>query len=196
MLGNTARHCIDGAIIYECMDWRHLPELFAAARTAHLEVKNLCVWAKTNAGMGTFYRSQHELILPLKVGSKPHVNNFGLGDGGRYRTNIWPYAGCNTAGRSRAAAVDAHPTPKPVALVSDAIRDVSHRGDVVLDCFGGSGTTLIAAERTSRRARIIEIDPFYVDVTIRRWESLTGCEAIHATTKRTFAETEIERSSQ
>jgi DNA modification methylase len=193
-LENVARHCIDGAIGFVCIDWRHAADLSAASAAAGVEVKNLIVWCKTNAGMGSFYRSQHELIFALKVGAKPHVNNFGLGDNGRYRTNVWTYPGCNSFRRGRDAELDAHPTPKPVALVADAIRDVSHRSDIVLDCFGGSGATLIAAERTGRRARIIELDPIYVDVMIRRWEALTGHQAIHADTKRSFAQTRDERS--
>jgi len=113
------------------------------------------------------YRSRHELIAVLKTGAAPHVNNFGLGERGRYRTNVWEYPGCNTFRKGRDAELEAHPTPKPVALVADALRDVTHRGDIVIDCFGGSGTTLIAAEKTRRRARLIELDPLYIDVIIR-----------------------------
>jgi hypothetical protein len=191
---NVAGCCTDGAIVLECMDWRHLPEVLAAGSRAELELKNLIVWCKTNAGMGAFYRSQHELILAFKVGSAPHVNNFGLGGTGRYRTNVWTYPGCNTFGSTREEELEAHPTPKPIAMVADAIRDLSHRGDVVLDCFGGSGSTLMAAERTGRCARLIELDPLYVDVIVRRWEGATGRKAIHAATKQTFEEVATARS--
>src|SRR5262249_50613219 len=128
------------------------------------------------------------LIGVLKFGSKPHVNNFGLGDTGRHRTNVWKYPGFNTFCRGRETELDAHPTPMPVALVADAIRDVSHRGDIIVDSFGGSGTTLIAAEKTGRQARLIELDPIYVDVIVRRWEMLTGKDAVHSPSGKTFAQ--------
>jgi len=136
--------------------------------------------------MGTFYRSQHELVLVWKVGTAPHTNTFGLGDKGRYRTNVWSYPGVNTFKSDRMEELTSHPTVKPVALVSDAIRDVSHRGQVVLDIFGGSGTTLIAAEKTGRCARLIELDPIYCDVIIRRWERLTGKHAMLFDTDQAF----------
>jgi DNA modification methylase len=192
---NVADCCTNGAIILECMDWRHLPEVLAAGIKAKLALKNLIVWCKTNAGMGTFYRSQHELILAFKVGSAPHVNNFGLGGTGRYRSNVWTYPGCNTFGVTRRDELEAHPTPKPITMVADAIRDLSHRGDIVLDCFGGSGSTLMAAERTGRRARLMELDPLYVDVIIRRWEAATGAKAIHVATKQTFDQVAEARSA-
>ena len=145
--------CRDGAILFICMDWRHLRELLDAGDEAGLELKNLCVWNKSNGGMGTFYRSKHELILVWKHGTAPHVNTFGLGQSGRYRTNVWDYAGVNTLKRGRQDELAIHPTVKPVPLVADAIKDCSVRGDIVLDPFSGSGTTIIAAERTGRRAR-------------------------------------------
>jgi DNA modification methylase len=194
-LGHCAKHSVDGAILFECMDWRHIQELGTAASMAGLELKNLIVWNKTNAGMGTFYRSAHELIFAFKNGKNPHVNNFGLGDGGRYRKNVWEYPGSNSFGRGRSADLDKHPTPKPVALVADAIRDVSNHGELVLDCFGGSGTTLIAAEKTGRRARLIELDPLYTDVIVRRWEAFTGAKARHEKSNKTFLQTTKERSS-
>jgi DNA modification methylase len=184
----AAEHCDDGAILFVCMDRLHIRELYAAGDAAKLKLKNLIVWLKTNAGMGAFYRNQFELIGAFKSGSKPHVNNFGLGDTGRHRSNVWKCAGFNTFRRGREAELNAHPTPMPVALVADAIRDVSHRGDIVLDSFGGSGTTLIAAEKTGRRARLIELDPLYVDVIIRRWEALTGKDAVHSPSGKTFAQ--------
>ena len=138
------------------------------------ELKQLCVWNKSNGGMGTFYRSKHELILVFKVGTAPHTNTFGLGDTGRYRTNVWDYAGVNTLKPGRLEELALHPTVKPVALVADAIRDCTRRSEVVLDPFGGSGTTLIAAERTGRAGRLIELDPAYCDRIVRRYEGLTG----------------------
>ncbi len=138
-LGNAASACRDGAIAYTFMDWRHMGEMLAAGSAAFTELRNLCVWAKTNGGMGTFYRSRHELVFVWKIGTAPHTNTFGLGDKGRYRTNVWSYAGVNGFGAGREEALESHPTVKPTALVADAIRDVTHRGEVVLDCFGGSG---------------------------------------------------------
>lgn len=192
-LGNAARSCRDGAIAFVCMDWRHMGELLAAGNQAFTELKNLCVWNKTNGGMGTFYRSKHELIFVFKVGDAPHVNTFGLGDTGRYRTNVWDYAGINSFGKNRDNDLAMHPTVKPTALVADAIKDCSKRGDIVLDAFGGSGTTLIAAEQTGRKARLLEFDPAYCDVIVRRWEQLTGKSAVLAATGQPFEELEEQR---
>lgn len=188
-LGAAVASCRDGAIAYVCMDWRHLRELLAAGHAVFSELKNLCVWNKSNAGMGAFYRSQHELVLVWKNGTAAHVNTFGLGDKGRYRTNVWNYAGVNSFRAERMEELAVHPTVKPVAMVADAIKDVTHRNDLVLDTFGGSGTTLIAAERTGRRARLIEIDPGYCDVIVRRWERLTGKAALLASSGNTFERT-------
>jgi len=176
-LENVQRACRDGAIIFKCMDWRHLLEALQAGHSVFQELKNVCVWSKTNGGMGAFYRSQHELIFVWKVGSAAHTNNFGLGDKGRYRTNVWKYAGVNTFRQGRMEELTLHPTVKPVALVADAIRDVSDRGQLVLDTFGGSGTTLVGAHKTGRTARLMEIDAAYCDVIIRRWQKLTGKQA-------------------
>jgi DNA modification methylase len=173
-LGPAARVCRDGAIAFVCMDWRHLGELLAAGEAVFSELKNMCVWNKTNGGMGTFYRSKHELVCVFKVGDAPHVNSFGLGESGRYRTNVWDYPGISSLGAGRNDALAMHPTVKPTALVADAIRDCSRRGDIVLDPFAGSGTTLIAAESCGRSARLIEYDPLYCDVIVRRYERLTG----------------------
>ena len=178
---------VDGAIVMVCMDWRHLAELLAAGRAAGLGLVNLCVWNKTNGGMGSLYRSKHEMVCIFKKGRAGHVNNVELGRHGRYRTNVWDYAGVNTFRKGRAADLADHPTVKPVAMVADAVRDVSRRGEIVLDPFGGSGTTLLAAEKTGRRACVIELDPLYVDVAIRRWQALTGKEAVHAGTGEAFA---------
>jgi DNA modification methylase len=182
--------CRDGAIAFVCMDWRHMGELLAAGEQVFSELKNLCVWNKTNGGMGTFYRSKHELIFVYKIGAAPHINTFGLGDTGRYRTNVWDYAGINTFRSNRLEELNLHPTVKPVALVSDAIKDCSRRGEIVLDPFGGSGTTLIAAQKTGRAARLIEYDPAYCDVIIRRFESLTGKSAVLERTKQAFEDVE------
>lgn len=172
-LGAMAAVSLDGAIHFTCMDWRHMAELQAAGSKVYSELKNLVVWAKTNGGMGTFYRSRHELIYVWKVGTAPHVNTFGLGETGRYRTNVWDYPGVNSFGANQ-KDLALHPTVKPVALVADAIKDVTRRGEIVLDGFGGSGTTLIAAERTGRVARLVELDPIYCDVICRRYAALTG----------------------
>jgi len=185
-LAIAAKVSRDGAIAYVCMDWRHLGEVLEAGKSAFSELKNICVWAKTNGGMGTFYRSQHEMVLVWKIGAAPHTNTFGLGDKGRYRTNVWTYPGVNTFKSDRMAELASHPTVKPVALVADAIRDVSHRGQIVLDIFGGSGTTLMAAEKTGRCARLIEIDPIYCDVIVRRWQKITGKKACIVGTHKTF----------
>lgn len=168
----------DGSIHYLCMDWRHLMDLLTAAQRHYAELKNICVWAKTNAGMGSFYRSQHELVAVYKNGSGKHINNFGLGESGRHRSNIWSYAGMNALTRERMDELKLHPTVKPVAMVADAIRDCSKRGGIVLDPFCGSGTTILAAEVTGRRCRAIELDPLFVDVAIRRWQRVTGEVAV------------------
>ncbi len=186
-LERVSAHSADGAIAFVCMDWRHLYELMTAGRVAKLTLKNLCVWVKTNAGMGTFYRSQHELIAVFKVGAGPHVNSFELGQHGRRRTNVWTYPGFNSFGAKRDAALEMHPTVKPVALVADATKDCSKRNGRILDPFLGSGTTVIAGEVTGRRVAGIELDPRYVDGTLRRWEKLTGSSAILAATGETFA---------
>ncbi len=185
-LGSAAAVCKDGAIAYVCMDWRHLGELLTAGRSAFTEFKNLCVWNKTNGGMGAFYRSKHELVAVFKVGTATHTNTFGLGDTGRYRTNVWDYPGISSLGAARGEALAMHPTVKPTALVADAIRDCSRRGEIVLDAFGGSGTTLIAAESCGRSARLIEFDPLYCDVIIRRYERLTGAAAKLVASDETF----------
>lgn len=175
-----------GGIAMVCMDWRSIRHLIFAGLKAGFELINLCVWNKTNGGMGSLYRSKHELVCIFKTPGAAHVNNVELGRHGRNRTNVWDYAGVNSFGRGRAADLADHPTVKPTALVADAIMDVSHRGDIVLDAFGGSGATLLAAERTGRRARLIELDPLYLDLAIRRWQALTGKAAVHSGTGETF----------
>jgi DNA modification methylase len=167
---------MDGALHYVCMDWRHIREVVEAGMAVFTELKNIAIWRKSNAGMGSLYRSQHEMIPLFKQGTAAHVNNVALGQHGRHRTNVWDYPGCAGFHRDRAEALETHPTVKPVALVLDAIRDCSNRGDNILDPFGGSGTTLIAAERAGRRAMLAEIDPHYADVILARWVAETGQE--------------------
>jgi hypothetical protein len=183
----------DGSIHFICMDWRHLGEILAAGTDAYTELKNLCVWVKDNGGMGSFYRSRHELVLAFKSGTAQHINSFELGQHGRYRTNVWQYRGMNTLGPQRQQELALHPTVKPVTLIADAIKDVSHRSGLVLDCFGGSGSTLIAVHKTGRRARLIELDPIYVDRIIRRWEAYAKDDAVLAETQQTYTEVVRER---
>jgi DNA modification methylase len=185
-MSNLAEFSEDGSIHFVCMDWRHLQEVLSAGKTAYEELKNLIVWNKDNGGMGAFYRSKHELIFAFKKGTAAHINNFGLGQHGRYRTNVWDYAGVNSLKAERAEELAMHPTVKPVAMVADAIRDCSKRNGIILDAFCGSGTTIIAAEQTRRISCGIELDPRYVDVAIRRWQKLTGKQAMLAGTDVTF----------
>jgi DNA modification methylase len=177
------------------MDWRHNRELQNAGEEVYTELKNLVVWVKTNGGMGTFYRSQHELIFVFKSGEADHVNNFELGQHGRNRTNVWSYVGANTFRAGRMEELTAHPTVKPVALVVDAVRDCSRRADIVLDPFMGSGTTILAAERVGRRGYGLELDPLYVDAAIRRWQAFTKRDALLNGTELTFDEVEAQRLS-
>ena len=194
-LGNAAYCCRDGAIAYTFMDWRHMGEMLQAGTRVFGPLKQLCVWGKTAAGMGTFYRSQHELVFVWKVGADANVNNFKLGQNGRHRSNLWTYAGVNTFRAERMDQLQLHPTVKPVALISDALKDVTNRGDIVLDCFGGSGSTLIASEKTGRAARLIEIDPQYCDATIRRFQKLTGKSAKLSVGQMTFDEIALQRQT-
>ena len=193
-LGNAEAHSRAGAVHYVCMDWRHLGELLAAGRQTYSEMLNLVVWAKSNAGQGSFYRSQHELIGVFRVGDAPYLNNVELGRHGRSRSNVWNYPGVNSFKAGRLDELKLHPTVKPVALVADAMKDVTRRGDTVLDTFCGSGTTILAAERVGRRARGLELDPRYVDVAIRRWQSFTRADALHAETGLTFDEVSRDRA--
>ena len=192
-LGAMAGVARDGAIAFVCMDWRHMGELLTAGRQVFRELKNLCVWNKSNAGMGAFYRSKHELVFAFKVGEGAHTNTFGLGEGGRHRSNVWDYPGISSVSATRSEELAMHPTVKPTALVADAIRDCSRRGEVVLDGFGGSGTTLVAAEVTGRSARLIEYDPLYCDVILRRYTGLTGKVAKLASTGESFDALEVAR---
>jgi DNA modification methylase len=174
---NLCSYSVDGSIHFICMDWRHMAEMHEASDGVYAELKNLIVWAKDNGGMGTFYRSRHELIFAFKNGNAPHLNSFELGQHGRYRTNVWEYKGANTFKSGRQEELALHPTVKPVQMIADAIKDVSGRNDIVLDLFGGSGSTLIAAHKTGRIAFLCELDPIYCDRIIARYEAFAKDEA-------------------
>jgi DNA modification methylase len=194
--GLLAEHSVNGAIHFICSDWRHLDEMLAAGRRTYRELKNLVVWNKTNAGMGSFYRSQHELIFVWKNGRGKHINNVELGRHGRNRSNVWTYTGANAFGPQRLDELAVHPTVKPVDLVADSIRDCSRRGDIVLDSFGGSGTTLIACERTGRKGRLIELDPIYCDQIVRRWQKVTNQKARHGANGQPFDNSKSQGSAR
>jgi DNA modification methylase len=184
----------EGALHYVCTDWRHIAELLAAGKPVYGDTINIAVWVKSNAGQGSFYRSQHELVGIFRVGQAPNLNNVELGRHGRSRSNVWHYAGVNSFRAGRMQELRSHPSAKPVALVADAIKDCTRRGDVVLDTFCGSGTTILAAERVGRHARGLEIQPRFVDVAIRRWQAFTRRDARHAESALSFDEIAAERS--
>jgi DNA modification methylase len=194
-LSNVATHSFEGAVHFICMDWRHLGELLEAGQETYGEMLNLAVWVKSNAGQGSFYRSQHELIGVFRVGETPHLNNIELGRHGRSRSNVWQYAGVNSFKAGRLDELSIHPTVKPVTLVADAIKDCSKRSDIVVDTFCGSGTTVLAAERVGRRAFGLELEPKYVDVVIRRWQAFTRRDAVHIETGSTFDERKLDLST-
>ncbi|WP_262694114.1 site-specific DNA-methyltransferase [Kordiimonas aquimaris] len=183
---NMIAYSTDGSVHYICMDWRHLNEILGAAGATYSQLLNMIVWNKTNSGMGSLYRSKHELIFAYKNGKAGHINNVQLGKHGRNRTNVWDYAGVNSINSEHRDDLALHPTVKPTALIADALKDCSHQGHIVLDPFGGSGSTLLAAEQTGRCARLIEIDPVYCDVTIRRWQAMTGKSAVNTATGMSF----------
>ncbi|MCA1471259.1 DNA modification methylase [Bradyrhizobium sp. IC3195] len=189
-LRGSTEHLSPGALLYIFMDWRHCAQILAAGQAIGLELKNICAWVKSNAGMGSLYRSQHELVFVFKHGKAPHRNNVELGRHGRFRTNVWQYPGCNSFERSgeEGNLLAVHPTVKPVQLLADAILDCTERNDIVLDNFLGSGSTLLAAERVGRRLYATELEPRYVDVAIRRWQRHTGQSAVHVPTGRLFDE--------
>lgn len=193
VLSEIAMASQDGALIYTCIDGPHLHEMLNAGYAVFDELKSVITWAKTNGGMGSFYRSPTELIPLWKKGKAAHINNIELGRHGRYRTTLWSYAGANGFGRGRMEYLAAHPTVKPCAMVMDAIKDASRPKGIVLDPFGGSGTTLIAAAKTKRRGYLMELDALYVDVAIGRWEKLSKREARHAGTGLSFAEMAVQR---
>lgn len=184
-MANCVAHSVDGSLHYVFIDWRHVYDVIGAGRKHYSELKNICVWAKLNAGMGAMYRSQHELAVLFKNGTAPHINTILLGKYGRYRSNVWSYAGVNSFGKQQ-EDLKMHPTVKPVTMLADAIKDCTRRNQIVLDPFGGSGSTLIACEETGRVARLIELDPLYCDVIIRRWQDHTGQQAVHAATQQPF----------
>jgi DNA modification methylase len=192
VFAQLASYSVDGAIHFQCIDWRHIGEMLDAGKASYSELKNICVWSKANAGMGSFYRSQHELVCVFKSGNAPHINNIELGKYGRYRTNVWAYAGVNGFGETR-SDLELHPTVKPVAMVEDAIRDCSQRKGIVLDPFSGSGTTLVAAERTGRCGFAIEFDPLYCDVSLRRLRSVCGLQAVLQATGQKFEDVTAQR---
>ncbi|MEQ1523070.1 MAG: DNA methyltransferase [Aestuariivirga sp.] len=190
---NLVSNSIDGSIHFVCMDWRHMKEVLKASDLIYSELKNLIVWAKDNGGMGTFYRSRHELVFAFKNGVAPHINTFELGQHGRYRTNVWQYRGVNTLKAGRMDELALHPTVKPVAMIADAIKDVSSRKGIVLDLFGGSGSTLIAAHKTGRRAYICELDPVYCDRIVQRWQVYAKDDAVLDGIDRSFTQVMQER---
>jgi DNA modification methylase len=190
VIANLTNFSVNGSLHYLCMDWRHSHDILSAGTGAYSELKNICVWRKTNAGMGSLYRSQHEFVFVFKNGAAPHINNINLGVHGRNRSNVWDYGGINSFSKHRDELLAMHPTVKPVALVADVIKDASARGDLVLDPMSGSGTVVIAAEKTGRRAAVMEIDPLYTDAIVRRWEAFTGKQAVCASTGASFSERE------
>jgi DNA modification methylase len=194
-LGHATNNSAPGSIHFVCMDWRHMGEMLAAGRAVFNELKNVVVWNKTNAGQGSFYRSQHELIFVFKSGDAPNLNNVELGRHGRNRSNVWTYPGVNTFRAGRMTDLATHPTVKPVQLVADAIKDCSRRGDIVLDPFIGSGTTILAAERVGRRCCGLELDPIYVDAAVRRWQKFTKRDAVLEVSGQTFDEVAAERTN-
>lgn len=169
---NLTEYSTDGSLHFICMDWRHITEMMTAGNEVYSEFKNLCIWNKQQGGMGSLYRSQHELVFVFKNGTATHINNVELGKHGRYRTNVWDYRGVNVANPGSIDDLKLHPTVKPTAMIMDAILDCSKPNGIILDCFGGSGSTMLAAERTHRRAYVIEYEPHYCDVIIYRYEKL------------------------
>jgi DNA modification methylase len=191
---NLAKFCMPQGIHYICMDWRHADDVMAAGQQIYDKLLNICVWVKDKPGMGSFYRSQHEFVFVFKRGKGSHRNNIQLGQYGRNRSNVWQYASANSFSRSgdEGNLLAIHPTVKPAALVADAIMDCTERNAIILDGFLGSGTSVIAAERTGRRCYGLEIDPKYVDVIVKRWQAFTRCSAVHAQSGRAFADVEDE----
>lgn len=194
-LSNAANVSRSGAIHFICMDWKHIADLLDAGKAVFQEMLNLITWVKSNGGQGSFYRSQHELIAVYRCGKDGHLNNIELGKHGRNRTNVWHYAGVNSFGKSRMKDLKSHPTVKPVAMIVDAIKDCTRRNDIVLDTFGGSGSTMLACERVGRKARLIEFEPRYVDVAISRWQEFTGKDAIHAESQLAFNDMREDRAN-
>ena len=192
VFSHLCSNSVEGSIHYIFMDWRHLAEILAAGSENYSELKNLCVWAKDRAGMGTFYRSQHELVLVYKNGKATHRNNFRLGQHGRTRSNLWQFPAVRNLGAEEHGKKDEalllHPTIKPVRLIEEALLDCSKRNEIVLDPFLGSGSTLIACEKTKRRCVGIELSPRYVDVALHRWKALTGEEPVHVQSQQAYSD--------
>jgi DNA modification methylase len=184
---------VEGGLLATFIDWRSIDLVIACGRELGLDLLNVVVWVKTNGGQGSLWRSQHELLPVFKKGTEPHVNNVELGRHGRWRSNVWEYAGASSIGSDSRDGLELHPTVKPRLLLEDALIDVTNRGDIVIDCFAGSGSTLLAAETTCRRCRAIEFDGPYCDVIIRRWCEMTGREPVLEATGETFAEVETRR---
>jgi DNA modification methylase len=193
-LGACAEVSRNGAVHFTCMDHHHLDELLAAGRAVYSKRLNLCVWNKSNAGMGSLYRSKHEVVAVYRVGDETHLNTVELGKHGRNRTNVWDYPSVNTLRGGRRHDLALHPTVKPIGLVADALKDVTCRGDLVLDAFMGSGTTLLAAERIGRCCLGLDVDPIYVDLAITRHRDQTGCEPVLEATGQTFSQVSKERA--
>lgn len=193
-MGEAKRHIVDGGMLATFIDWRGIEATLAVGRELDMDLLNLVVWAKTNAGMGSLWRSSYELLPVFKVGKAPHVNNVELGKNGRWRSNLWTAPGASSLGSEARAGLKLHPTVKPVPLLVDALLDVTHRGEVVLDPFSGSGSALMAAEQTGRLACGIELDPRYIDVTVRRWQDATGDRAILAETGDSFEQVAAQRA--
>lgn len=190
------KNSADGSLHYFCIDWRHVSEVLKAGEAIFERLINICTWVKDNGGMGSFYRSQHELIVVFRNGNRAHRNNIELGRHGRNRSNVWNYAGANSfSGRTtdEGNLLKLHPTVKPVQMVADAILDSTARRGIVVDCFLGSGSTLLAAERVGRRLYGMEIDPAYVEVCIQRWQRHTGQDATLEATGETFAQVAAKR---
>ena len=182
------RGCTPSALIYACIDWRHVMEMTVAGHACGMPLYTICVWTKTNGGMGGIYRNAHELVCVFKAGNEQPLDNVELGRHGRNRTNVWSYPGMSSFGKGRDALLGMHPTVKPVAMIADALRDVTKRGELVLDTFLGSGSTLMAAQETGRICCGVELDPLYVDVAVRRWQNATGREAFLIKTGERFKE--------
>lgn len=196
VFANLFAFSVNGSIHYQCIDWRHAAQMEAVGLEVYSEIKNYCVWVKSNGGMGSLYRSRHEFVLVFKSGDEAHINNVELGRYGRYRTNVWEYAGMNSFGKGRDKKLATHPTVKPVAMVADAIYDCSDRGGIVLDACSGSGTTLVAAHRTGRRGFGIELDCRYADVTVKRLHEVTKCEPVLFPLEEPFSEVAREREAE
>jgi DNA modification methylase len=191
--GASVEHLCDGGLIGTFIDWRGYPIVHSAAAQVGLSPVNLIVWAKHNAGMGSLYRSQHELLPLFKKEHVSHVNNVELGKNGRWRTNVWSYPGASSIRSDSREGLEHHPTVKPTALLVDAMLDLTNRGEIILDPFVGSGSSLIAAQSVGRRCFGVELDPGYVDICVKRYEKIYEQPAILEATGETYGELEARR---